>query len=768
VISSLLKRRVPQLTGLYFVVAWGFVQFVDWAVSQYSLSPAIINLVVTLLLLLIPTIIVLAWRHGAPGEDAWTKIDAAAIGLNLIAAGAVLFVTFGDQELGAATTVKLVEDAEGNTVERVIPKAAFRRSALLYYFDNESGDSELDWFGPGIVLGVRFDLLQDVFVTPVDMDDPTVKERLEQAGFSLTDQIPLSLKREAAERRSLEHFMDGAVRKDGATLVVETRLYDTHRGSLIANHTYRGDDALEFADQISVDLRRDLGIPDWQIEEAVDLPAAELLTQSQQAFKAVVHSLMALDTNDIATARTKAHQAIALDSTFAMARFVAVIISLLNGDQTAAATQMAGVARYAYRLPEPLRLDIQVLDQRLFEQDHEAAIRSARYWAEIYPQDAKARRSLANLYVQSGDQTQALVQSRALLAIDPSNVQSVRFVAAFFRVNGDYDSALVYYERLRQDRPTDVRTRLDIARTLNGLGRFDQARDELEQAKTMAPDDQDPILLLARLDIREGLYEDAARRVERVTELVRTPQESVAAAGLEETIYYRRGQFARLEDAYRKRLKLFSEYAPPLQVVMQIDRSEFLRYGARAGYEAGALQQLDSLRNLAEAPWNLQLEVATVRIHLDLGDVAAARESVAGLRSIEKDSGTSKDHDAFLTWIEASITELEDGNCSRALERYDYASDLLPLSGLYRATRLRCLTSLERWSDAEEEAGWLLERYQGYATYRLDIARYHAARGQTADALSHVEAALNIWSEADAEYIPAQEARALLAELDGP
>ena len=79
----------------------------------------------------------------------------------------------------------------------------------------------------------------------------------------------------------------------------------------------------------------------------------------------------------------------------------------------------------------------------------------------------------------------------------------------------------------------------------------------------------------------------------------------------------------------------------------------------------------------------------------------------------------------------------------------------------------KCLTALERWGEAEKEADWLLERWPGIATYRLAIARYHAARGQTTEAISHLEAALGFWSEADPEYIPAQEARALLEELRG-
>ncbi len=280
---SLLDRRVPYLVGIYIAASWGCVEFSDFAVNQFSLSPALTNLVVMSLGLLLPGVIVLAWRHGAPGASEWTKVDGAAIGLNLIVAAGVLYVVFGGQQLGAATTIKLVEDMEGNTVERVIPKAEFRRNVLLYNFDNESGNPDLDWLKTGIALGVLIDLVQDVFVTAVPSADPTVLERLREAGFEISDVIPLSLKRQAAELRSIPFFMDGSFRSDAGILDVETRLYDTRSARELASHSYRGADPLDLVDAISLDLRYDLGIPGWQIDEAIDLPAAELMTTSPDA-----------------------------------------------------------------------------------------------------------------------------------------------------------------------------------------------------------------------------------------------------------------------------------------------------------------------------------------------------------------------------------------------------------------------------------------------------------------------------------------------------
>lgn len=764
--QQLLERRVPQLVGLYLGASWGLIEFSSFAVGQFALSPAITNLVVLALVLLLPAVLLLAWRHGAPGADEWTKVDGAAIGLNLVVAAGVLFAVFGGETLGAATTVKLVEDAEGNTVERVLPKAEFRRSVLLYGFDNETGDAALDWLGTGLPYGVLLDLVQDVFISGgLSSSDETVKERLAEAGLGTTDRIPLSLKREAAERRSLPNFLAGTVRREGPTLVIETRLYETRSARELAARTYRGQDPLALADQISVDLRRDLGIPDWQIEESPDLPAAELATTSPEAYETFIEGQSLIEASDQAAGRVKFEAAIALDSTFAMAYSNAAVTALFTGDREGGSELIAAATRYLYRLPERQRLAIQLIDKWLFQQDPEGALRAARYWTEVYPQDVEGRRIRVILASITGNQEETIAQSRALLSIDSADVQSMRQLSTAFRQNEQHDSALAYYERLGDRMPTDVRTRLDVAATRISLGRFDAAREDLEQATTAAPSDPDPVDALARLDMREGKYADAIERVAQVGQLARTPQERTGAAALEGSLHFHRGQFDRLLDAYRRRLAAQREFASPIQVIGSMINSEALEFASEAGRGDWALQQVDSLRSLAPEPFSLILDNAAVRIHLDLGDVAAARASLERLGRMREELGTSRGSEALIAWTEGRIAELEDGSCDRAIASYERASALRPLDETYRLSRLHCLVEAKRWPQAEREVDWLLTRQPGYPKVRLAIARYYAARGRTDEAIAHLESALDVWSEADPGYIPAQEARALLAEL---
>lgn len=765
--KNLFDRRVPQLVGVYILASWGFVQFVDWAVEQYALSPALTNLVVTLLLVLLPGVLILAWRHGTPGHDTWTKVDAAVIILNLVVAGGILNLVFSGEELGAATTVALIEDAEGNTVERVIPKAEFRRNVMAFGFDNESGDSELDWISLGLPMMVNFDLIQDMFVYTVTPDHPKVLERLREAGFEGPVGIPLTVKRREAERMSVGHFFDGSVSVDGDTLNVVTRLYDSRTARQVATHTYRGADFFEIVDRISLDLRRDMGIPEWQIETSVDLPIAEIATNSPEAVRAMVAGTDLARQNDIPGAMEAFRRAVEADSTFAIAHLTIGQLGLRAGQQQDAVAAYATANQYSYRLPERVQLLAQTLEQLYVGGDPDGAMRTARYWTEVYPGDPIGHQLLAAIYATRGDADNAIYQYRALLAIDSLDTETMSELAAGFSRLQQYDSALVYYGRMAEIQPGNADTHMGTAGTLIGLQRFDEAREEYERARAAAPREPSVVSQIARLDLRLGRNDDAAVHTAEAVALIRTPAERYTVAGLEESLFYHLGQFAALEDAYRRRLAAAEEQFAALGLAQRMPGSEYLVYAADVGRQAEALRELDRLSGLVQAPWSSFPAYTSVRVHLASRDLDAAIADRARIQALAERLGSAPGRMARLAWIDGRIAALEDGNCERALAKYDEARELLPRIMRYAYWRADCLTQLGRFDEAEEEIDWILARYPGWPTYQVLAARFYADASRTDEAIAQLERAVETWSEADPDFRPAIEARAMLAELRG-
>ena len=96
-VKRLLDRRVPQILGAYLGCSWGVIEFMTLIVDRYLLSPHLADFTIALLALFVPSACLLAWNHGPPGNDEWTRTET--VGLSLSGVGVfsfvVLFLLFG-------------------------------------------------------------------------------------------------------------------------------------------------------------------------------------------------------------------------------------------------------------------------------------------------------------------------------------------------------------------------------------------------------------------------------------------------------------------------------------------------------------------------------------------------------------------------------------------------------------------------------------------------------------------------------------------------
>lgn len=114
-IAQLMQRRVPQFLGLYLGSGWVLLEFSDWVVERYLLSPYWVDLVLMVWLLLLPTVVIVAWFHGRPGPDPWTRGQRLFVGGNVVLAAGVMLSLATSRDLGAMTEKVTVMDETGAT-----------------------------------------------------------------------------------------------------------------------------------------------------------------------------------------------------------------------------------------------------------------------------------------------------------------------------------------------------------------------------------------------------------------------------------------------------------------------------------------------------------------------------------------------------------------------------------------------------------------------------------------------------------------------------
>jgi TolB-like protein/Flp pilus assembly protein TadD len=85
---ELLRRRVPQIVGVYLAAGWGLLEFTDWAVGRFEASSAVTDMVVGTWVVFLPIVAVLAWRHGDPSRSRSTPATGTASAGDVRSSGA--------------------------------------------------------------------------------------------------------------------------------------------------------------------------------------------------------------------------------------------------------------------------------------------------------------------------------------------------------------------------------------------------------------------------------------------------------------------------------------------------------------------------------------------------------------------------------------------------------------------------------------------------------------------------------------------------------
>src|SRR5213594_1279388 len=217
-----------------------------------------------------------------------------------------------------------------------------RDRLVLADFENRTTDSTL---GPSLTEALRVDLAQSPVVRL--LDGAAVGKALYRMGRPPSAPLDLALARELAQREGAKAVVRGHVDPLGRGYVVSAELVGASDGAaLVAVRENAQDDGAIIAavDRLSGKLRERIGESLRTIRNSE--PLEQVTTRSLEALRKYSQGVRASDAADVARAGTLLEEAIALDTTFAMAyRKLAVVLSNSGG----ATSRINAAAAQAFR-----------------------------------------------------------------------------------------------------------------------------------------------------------------------------------------------------------------------------------------------------------------------------------------------------------------------------------------------------------------------------------------------------------------------------------
>jgi len=427
------RRSVWQVLAVYVGVSWAVLQVVDVLTQNMGLPTWVFPFALVLLLIGLPMMLATAIIQGrgsapesAPSEAAPTVAPSAPAEPSPVsqAPDALLskrhLFTWKNAVLGGAAAATLFLTVMGGyafarraglgSAGTLVAKGLIEDGERIILAEF-AGDPDM---AEAATMAFRVDLSQS---PTVNVADPAfisaILARMERDPDTRVDE---DVAVEAAVREGIKAVVAGGVARVGGSYVFTARLVAAESGQDLVNLRESAADSskvLETIDRLSRRMRERMGESLGSIRASAPLDRAT--TTSLKALRKYSQALVAIDTGDGDLGLSLLREAVAIDSTFAMAWRKQSVMLTTQGDNAGARE----AASRAYELRDLLTDREKYITIGTYNwtvtHDVEAGITAYRTLLDQYPNDIWALNNLALLYYDQGNLDGAMeLLSRAL------------------------------------------------------------------------------------------------------------------------------------------------------------------------------------------------------------------------------------------------------------------------------------------------------------------------------------------------------------------
>ena len=774
--ENLKRRRVPQFAGVYIAATWLVIELGDWVTERFNLPGFLTSYVFVAMLVMLPAVFLFAYNHGAPGKDRWTRTEKFVIPINAAIAVIALWFMSPALNVEAATETVQIEDETGAVREYEVAKRGYHKEVVNFFWDNQTGDPELDWLEYGLPLMLTYDInrVSPVITAITPLESASLEGRLRDQGFDRLTDVPRGLAIDISRDRRNAALVTGEFRVEGDVKIISASIIETASGELLGSRTASAKDWMSAVDQVTAAILESTEVT--PADNQSDDPLRQHFSDSLDAIRHFTFGLVAIGLdNDYPRGISEFNAALELDAAFAEARTSLSVSYYLNGDIDSARDSASDALRNGYRLSDASRFVIKA-NRYIFDGDYERGERVLDIWAQVQPNSTRAWQSIAQLTRLRGGEEgleKALGAYDQLLELNPNDYTVYRQKAGLEQQRGNYASAASHLKRYLDFVPDSDQAYVQLAGIYLAQGDLDAAQRALEDAAILSDNPVASELGLARIEVRRGLHDDAKTRLQALIGAdLNDRQRTQVLAGMAE-VGLMLGEIEAAIGFIREASELAKSFMPPAVRIANVEGQEAGML-ALLGRTDEAIAFADAIAAQLQPPMTNYLNFTYTNIY----GIADNREEYRGWAGKNQQAG-SQLPDVFQPFLEMESAQISvwDGDFAAAIKSLDRASAMFEQSFLQVAqdnlsTSDIHIGAAELYLEAGEtqKAKAQLEDIlrvfpsNGYA--KLVLARVLIAEGDTDNARLFLNDVLELWAGADEGYVRLKRAEEVLASLD--
>jgi tetratricopeptide (TPR) repeat protein/TolB-like protein len=447
---------------------------------------------------LFPSVFLFAYHHGESREKPWSKAEKIGIPTNIIITLLLVFFFYNNEVEATEFEKVLIQNPLTQIMEeREVLKPEYRKRLKICYFENQSGDTTLNWMQQGIMEACNIDLDQESYIT----NNPFWWYRFQEK-YKYGENIRFTSYLKAAKSSNTQYILNGTFTQEKETYSISCNLVDVKTARSISKKTFKGDNFFSLIDSISHHTKITL-LSNYDIEKTIDLPISSQLTNSLPAYKYYTLASEAWYKDDAQTTN-ELHlyqKAIELDPRFAQAYMACIweynSQNKLDSINLCWNKVMDNLENY----PEKERYAIRY-DYLQHSKKYEQAFELLQSWVAFYPEEIDPYSYLAWYYKEKEMYQEAINKYKKCISIDSLNDSYYRSIAWIYEHElKDYQEAIRWKKKYANITGNKYAAYRSIASYYDGIREIDSVKYYYNKALLIEPTKLSVNRALARIDM---------------------------------------------------------------------------------------------------------------------------------------------------------------------------------------------------------------------------------------------------------------------------
>ena len=329
-----------------------------------------------------------------------------------------------------------------------------RRAIAVMFFDNQTGDQNLEWLQKGLTEMFIRSLSQSRSLSVLSVD--RMYEIFKRLGKTEPEEVDVDMAAVVAKEANVEAVLTGHITKIGDSLRIDVVVRESNQGQIIKRESVEGvglENIFSMVDHLTQNIKNDLQLSGDKDEPGRSI--ADLSTNSLEAWRSYTSGVDLMNQFRWSESIEQYKRATALDSTFVSAYFYLTNLLYNQGqiEQGYDAYQRLLSLRDKAIPREKFMIDL--LDAGI-QNNPSRQIEVSREWIKQYPEDRDANFTLATVHYNLQYYDRAILVLKKVLEIDPNYALAHNQLGYTYANMGDYTNAVVHlnqYKELNPDEP---------------------------------------------------------------------------------------------------------------------------------------------------------------------------------------------------------------------------------------------------------------------------------------------------------------------------